>query len=121
MDGSEHAMSPYLLMILIGSQAIFSASDLLGRTNMMNAGSFSPANFMKWWFVVYMAIRTVATLGQLYVFSAVKMGKTMALFGAASIVIANVLGWLYMGDVLSTGTYVGIALAILAFLVLALL
>jgi len=68
-----------------------------------------------------MAIRTVATLGQLYVFSAVKMGKTMALFGAASIVIANVLGWLYMGDVLSTGQYVGIAFAIMAFVALALL
>ena len=113
-------MSPFLLMILIGSQAIFSASDLLGRTN-MHGGGFTAANFMRWWFVVYMVIRTVATLGQLYVFSSVKMGKTMALFGAASIVIANLLGWLYMGDVLTTGQYAGIAFAILAFMALALL
>ena len=112
-------MTPLLMVVLVGSQAIFSASDLLGRYH-MNHGGFKAANFLSWWFVIYMAIRTVATVGQLYVFSEVKMGKTMALFGAASIVVANLLGWLFMGDLLSTGTYLGIVLAMLAFVVLAL-
>ncbi len=117
---SSYRMKPLLLAILIGSQAVFSASDLLGRSNMMQPGSFSGANFLRWWFVVYMVIRIVATMGQLYVFSAMKMGKTMALFGAVSIVVSNLLGWLFMGDVISPGQYAGMVLAILAFVVLAL-
>jgi drug/metabolite transporter (DMT)-like permease len=40
----------------------------------------------------------------------------MALFGAGSIVLANVLGVLLLGDVLSIRTYAGVALAVMAFL-----
>jgi len=42
----------------------------------------------------------------------------MALFGAASIVLANVLGVLLLGDLLSFRSYAGIALAVLAFTVM---
>jgi uncharacterized membrane protein len=44
----------------------------------------------------------------------------MALFGAGSIVLANVLGVLLLGDVVSMRSYVGIALAVMAFLVMSL-
>ncbi len=38
----------------------------------------------------------------------------MALFAAASVMIANVLGWLVLQEVLPPLTYVGISLAVLA-------
>jgi len=58
--------------------------------------------------------------GQLHVFTAVELGKTMALFGAVSIVLANILGFLVLKEVLSPGAYIGVSLAVIAFLVLAL-
>jgi uncharacterized membrane protein len=42
----------------------------------------------------------------------------MALFGAASIVLANLLGVLLLGDFLSLRSYAGIGLAVLAFTVM---
>jgi hypothetical protein len=39
--------------------------------------------------------------GQLYVFTAIDLGKTMALFGAFSIILANSLGFLVLKEVLS--------------------
>lgn len=105
--------------VLIGTQILFSISDLMGRHYMKLYG-FSTASLVSVWFLVYFSIRIVATMGQLYVFSAVDLGKTMALFGAASIVIANVLGLLVLKEVLSPTAYVGISLAVLTFCVLAL-
>lgn len=66
-------------------------------------------------------LRTIATFAQLYVFATVELGRSMALFGAMSIVLANVLAVLLLGEVLSVGGYLGVALAVSAFLVLALL
>jgi uncharacterized membrane protein len=107
------------LWILVGSQLLFTTSDLTARAHMRGAGSFSAANFLSPWFLAYMLVRTVATFGQLYVFSQAQLGRTMALFGATSIVLSNVLGLLVLGETLSAPAYVGVALAALAFAVLA--
>jgi multidrug transporter EmrE-like cation transporter len=69
-------------------------------------------------FLAYFLIRQVAMFGQLYVLATVPIGKTMALFGAASIILANLLGVLLLGDLLSLRSYAGIALAVLAFTVM---
>ena len=58
-------------------------------------------------------------VGQLYVFTSIEVGKTMALFGASSIMIVNILGILLLGEVLSVQAYVGVAIAVLAFIILA--
>jgi drug/metabolite transporter (DMT)-like permease len=44
----------------------------------------------------------------------------MALFGATSIVLVNILGVLLLDEVLTLRGYAGVTLAILAFLVMAL-
>jgi multidrug transporter EmrE-like cation transporter len=105
------------IVIIVATQLLFSAGDLLARANMRQHG-FTVAAFLKWWFFVYLLSRQVATVGQLYVLASVPIGRTMALFGAASIVIANVLGVLLLGDILSTRSYAGVALAVLAFTVM---
>ncbi len=85
----------------------------------MATRGFSISSFLSLWFLGYVVIRNIAMLGQLYVFSRIELGHTIALFGATSIVLANVLGYLLLREILTPAAYVGIILAILSFLVLA--
>jgi multidrug transporter EmrE-like cation transporter len=107
------------VFMIVGSQALFTAGDLLARAN-MRKGGFTLANFVTFWFVLYFTLRTVAMFGQLYVLSSVPIGKSMALFGATSIALVNVLGVLLLGEVLGARAYAGVSLAVLAFVVMAL-
>jgi len=107
------------ITIIVGTQLLFTSSDLIARSYMSRLG-FSTATFLSLWFVVYILIRTLATFGQLYVFSSIDLGKSMALFGAVSIVLANVLGFLVLKEVLSPTAYIGVTLAVVAFIVLVL-
>lgn len=81
---------------------------------------FTPDAFLQPWFLFYFLLRTVAMFGQLYLFTQFGLGKNIALFGALAIVLSGALGYLLLGEILTTYQYVGITLAILAFLVLAL-
>jgi len=105
--------------IIVASQALFTAGDLLARAN-MRRGGFTLATFLTWWFVIYFTLRTVAMFGQLYILANVPIGKSMALFGATSIALVNVLGVLLLGEVLGARAYAGVSLAVLAFIVMAL-
>jgi len=107
------------VVIVVGTQLLFSAGDLWARANMRKHG-FVAAAFLNLGFVLYLVSRQVATVGQLYILASVPIGKTMALFGAASIVLANMLGVLLLGDVLPVRAYAGIALAVSAFMVMSL-
>ena len=108
----------FSILIIIISQLLFTGSDLLARNNMTKFG-FKPETFLSMWFLIYFLIRTIAMFGQLYVFTSTELGKTMALFGASSIVLANLLGFLILKEVLPVGVYVGVSLAVVAFLILA--
>jgi len=108
--------SPYAMAI--ASQALFTAGDLLARSN-MRSGGFTLANFCTWWFAAYFTLRQLAMFGQLYIFATVQLGKTMAIFGAISIVLSNALGLLLLNETLTPMTYIGVALAVMAFTLLA--
>jgi multidrug transporter EmrE-like cation transporter len=110
-----HLKSP--IVVVVGTQLLFTVGDLMARANMRKHG-FTAAAFLNLSFLVYIVSRQIATVGQLYVLATMPLGKTMALFGAASIVLANVLGVLLLGDFLSPRAYLGIALAVLAFVVM---
>jgi multidrug transporter EmrE-like cation transporter len=85
----------------------------------MSKHGFAMESFLSWWFIVYFFIRIVAMFGQLYIFSSVELGKTMALFGAVSIIMANLLGFLLLKEVLTPAEYFGVSLVVVAFIVLA--
>lgn len=85
----------------------------------MVKGGFMFENFLTPWFAFYFSIRLIAMVGQLYIFANVELGKAMALFGAVSIVLANTLGFLLLSEVLTPSEYIGVALAVTAFIVLA--
>ncbi len=105
------------LLILVGTQCLFTLSDVMGRTYMARYG-FRLSTFISLWFVVYMLVRQLATFGQIYIFANIQLGRTMAMFGAVSIVLSNVIGLLYLGEKISPVSYFGICLAILAFIVM---
>lgn len=105
------------LLIIVATQLLFTTGDLIARANMRH-NPFSASTFLSWWFLLYFLIRQVAMFGQLYVFSALQIGKTMALFSATSIVLVNVLGFLFLGEILSLQAYLAIGLVVLAFGVL---
>ena len=106
--------------IIIGSQLLFSISDYLGA-KAMKAQGFTIASFFTWWFLIYTVIRQIAVVGQLYIYSTVELGRSVALFGAGSIIIGNLMGILLLNERMTVPAYVGVSLAICAFLALALL
>lgn len=108
----------YSILIIIVTQLLFTGSDLLARSNMSKHG-FTISAFFSTWFIFYSIIRTVAMFGQLYIFTSIELGKTMALFGAISIVLSNLLGLLVLKEVLSIGVYIGVSFAVAAFIILA--
>ena len=65
------------ILILVGTQLLFTTSDLLARYFMPKYG-FSLAAFLTGWFTAYFILRIVAMFGQLYVFTTIELGKTMA-------------------------------------------
>ncbi len=105
------------LFVLIGTQCLFTLSDVMGRTYMARYG-FRLSTFVSLWFVLYLLVRQLATFGQAYVFANIQLGRTMAMFGAVSIVLSNLVGFLYLGERISPVSYAGICLAILAFIVI---
>ncbi len=107
------------LWILIGTQLIYSASDFMGRLYMSRHG-FRWATFLTTWFLVYFLIRQAAMFGQLYVFAHIPLGKSMALLAAASIILSNALGFLFLKEMLSPIAYAGVTLAVIAILLMAL-
>jgi multidrug transporter EmrE-like cation transporter len=107
-------------LIISGAQLLFSISDVIG-SKAMKAHGFTAASFFTWWFFTYTVIRQVAVFGQLYIYANMELGRSVALFGAGSIVIGNVMSFLLFKETLTLPVYVGVSLAICAFLALALL
>ena len=107
------------LLILLGTQLLFTAGDFMARYYMSRRG-FNLGVLTSAWFWIYTAIRQVATFCQLYVFANIPLGKTMALFAATSVVLSNVLGFLFLAERLSAYGYAGVALAVCAILVMTL-
>jgi multidrug transporter EmrE-like cation transporter len=107
------------LIILLGTQLLYTTSDFMGRYYMKTHG-FDAGMLTSGWFWGYQLIRQIAMFGQLYVFAHIPLGKTMALLGATSIILSNVLGFLFLREALSPIAYLGVALAVAAILVMAL-
>lgn len=109
---------PTPLLVLIGTQLVYSISDFMGRCFMARQG-FRLGTFLTAWFFWYFVLRQIAMFGQLYVFAYLPLGKTMAMLGASSIVISNILGLLFLKELLSPVAYAGVTLAVISFLIMA--
>jgi len=110
-------MKVSLLLLVIFSQGFFLIGDYLARSN-LKADGFGWATFIAPWFFVYMAVRQIATIGQLYIFANVELGKGAGLFAIVSLITSNLVGVLFLNDELSTQAYIGISIAIVALFVL---
>jgi multidrug transporter EmrE-like cation transporter len=107
------------VLVIVATQLLFTTGDLIARANLRHS-PFTLSTFLSGWFLLYFLIRQVAMFGQLYVFSTLQLGKTMAFFSATSLVVVNVLGILLLGEILSVQAYLAIGLVLLGFVVLAL-
>ena len=108
-----------IIVLVLLTQLLYTSADLTARY-FMGAYGFTLSNFLSPWFVIYFALRTVAMFGQLYLLTFVELGRNASLFALASIMLANALGYLFLGEVLTPTQYVGVMLAVAAFIVLAL-
>ena len=84
----------------------------------MHHFGFTPQAFFSSWFAVYFFIRIIAMLGQLFVFSSLQLGRTMALFGAFSLILSNSIGFFILQETLPLTAYIGVAFAIVAYILL---
>jgi drug/metabolite transporter (DMT)-like permease len=114
-------MSPsaQLVVGILIAQILFTTGDILARSNLSKTG-FHLSSFLHLWFVAYVLLRTVATGIQLWVLSHVQIGRVMGLFGATSIVISSLIGVLWLKEIISLTSYVGISLAVIAIFIIAL-
>jgi hypothetical protein len=108
-------MKPFV--VVIASQPLFTAGDLLARLKMRQSG-FEAGAFVSWWFAGYLLVRMLATFGQLWVLSKLVLGQT--LFAAASVVLSMVLSVTVLNEGLTTKTVVGGGLAVAALVALTL-
>jgi multidrug transporter EmrE-like cation transporter len=93
--------------------------DVIAKYN-LNITGYKSVILISPWFFAYILTKVVATTAQFYVFSNFDLGKSMAIFGAISIILSNSIGFLLMSERLTVGGYVGVSMACMAFLVIAL-
>ena len=105
------------VVVLIITQLLFTGSDLLARSQ-LSGRSLTTVMLFTPWFLLFTILRVVATGGQLFVFTQLELSRTMALFGAVSIILSSILGWLVLKEILPPVGYVGVTLAIIAFFIL---
>jgi len=107
------------LLVVIVSQLLFTAGDLVARLRMRQLG-FGAEAFVSWWFVGYMGLRTLATFGQLWVLARLVLGAALPMFAAASVVLSMMLSITVLNEGLGTKTIVGGGHAIAALVTLTL-
>lgn len=107
------------IVIVIATQALFTASDFIARANLKDV-SFSLSTILSRWFIAYIIIRQIAMFGQLYVLANVQLGRSAGLFALSSLLLANALGVLFLSDALSAREYLGVTVGAIAFIILAL-
>lgn len=105
------------IIVILITQLIFSVTDLLARSHLRST-NLSVASFLAPWFITYAVVRVLSTGAQFYVFTKVDLGKTVTLFSVAGIIFANILGVLFLKEVLSAKDYLGVVLAIIALVIL---
>ncbi len=108
-------MNLNLALAVISSQILFTVSDVLARSNLKDAG-FSWATVVAPWLIVYIAVRQIAVIGQLYVHANAELGKMAGLFAATFILLNNGIGYFYLNETLTAPAYIGVSLAFLSFL-----
>ena len=103
------------LGVVLVAQILFSVSDIMGRYFMKHKG-FHVDSFVSVWFAMYLLIRTAATFGQLFALAHLELGRSQTLFGVTGLVFANLVGLFFFKEALNPLAYVGVVIAIFAFL-----
>jgi multidrug transporter EmrE-like cation transporter len=76
--------------------------------------------FVSWWFAGYMALRTLATFGQLWVLSKLVLGHALPMFAASSVVVSMLHSVTVLSQGLTTMAVIGGGLAVASLVALTL-
>ena len=106
------------IVVLLFAQGLFTGADVLARWSLAGE-AFTLETLVGWWLAPFLVMKDLATLLLLYVYVHYKVGAAAAMVGSVSIVLGNALGFLFIGEVLSTSSYVGVVLAVMAVLLVA--
>ena len=109
-----------VVVIVLVTQGLFTAGDVLARLKLRTAPDFTLSALIAPWFVAYLTLRQIATFGQLYILAKIELGRTAGFYAVAGLLTANVIALLFLGEKLTTQTYIGLLLAVAAIVVLAL-
>ena len=86
----------------------------------MRQHGFDADAFVAWWFAGYLALRTLATFGQLWVLSKLVLGHALPMFAASSVVLSMLLSVMVLSEGLTTKTVIGGGLAVASLVALTL-
>jgi len=106
------------IIILVCSQILFTITDVMAHAYLRTHG-FHLTSFLAPWFAIYVVLKIIATFGVLYILANVDLAKAMSLLAASSLILVNVLGVLMFQEILPVVEYAAVMLAILAFLIIA--
>ena len=99
------------VLIIVLSQILFAAGSFIARSA-TKGKTFTFHSMIAAWFVVYLLIRFVATILELFVLTRANLGQTVALAGVCGLITANVLGYFLLHETLNPLNYLGIVLAV---------
>lgn len=107
----------WTLLVLVITQAIYTTSDYLARSNMQRLG-FTLSAFGSFWFAIYFSIRLVAMTGQLYVYSQTPLSRGSLLYAVVATLLTPAVGIIFLHEPLTRNTLIGAAFAVLAIIFL---
>ena len=109
-------LSPVLVICL--AQVLFISADLLAKIGLRDYGfTVGLAASAHFWASNLLRVGAVAL--QLWLLSQQPLGKVLTLMFLAGVIAANLISFLLLSETLSVREYAGVALAVLAFLLLA--
>lgn len=111
-----HGMTQLHIFVAVLSQFAFTASGLLFRYNFLDEGH---AQIMSsWWLWSCVGLQALGVAGMFFVFTRSNVGMTFALMSAVGILLASIIGALWIGDAMSTKQIAGVALAVAAIILM---
>ena len=106
-----------VILLLVLVQILTTAGDFFTRKYLKVEG-FGVAQLSAWWFWAFVVIKIFTNGIWLTMLTQVELGRLSALFGVCSLITANIISIMFLGDILKPTQYIGVGFAVLALIFL---
>lgn len=107
-----------LFLGLLVSLSLTMLGDTILRTHFKMA-EFDISRLLSWWLIAYGLIKMTTIAIWLFLLSKFALGRLAAIYGISSMLLTNVVGIVFLREILSVQQYVGLLLAVIALALLA--